>query len=177
MRLLTALATGLTLTPLAAVDASAQRPFEPVHIERSGSVTFDASPTEVFAALEPRGKKLRSPSWDVELLHPASGEARPGAVLRQVHKRAGIQQIWTVVESTPPSHIKYVVFVPDMETWEFDMRLTATDDGGTVVHVDHRITSLSEEANPDVQQFADGFEAYLARWRTSVADVVGTLNR
>ena len=165
---------GLGFTP---VTASAQRSFDPTHIERSGSVEFDASPADVFPALEPRGKRLRAPSWDVELLYPASGEGQPGAVLRQTHRRAGIQQIWTVVESDPPNRIKYVIYVPDMETWEFDIRLIASEAGGTVVNVQHRITSLSEGANPDVQQFADGFEAYLERWQRSVAEVVAQLGR
>ncbi len=163
---------GMGITPMA---ASAQRSFDPTHIERTGSVEFQASPSEVFPALEPAGKSLRAPSWDVELLYPASGEGRPGAVLRQTHKRAGIQQIWTVVESDPPNRIKYVVYVPDMETWEFDMHLIGQDDGSTIVQVQHRITSLSEEANSDVQRFADGFEAYLVRWQRSVSEVIGAL--
>ena len=169
---LSAIVCGLGVTP---VRTTAQRSFNATHIERTGSVEFRASPAEVFAALEPRGKRLRAPAWDVELLYPASGEGQPGAVLRQTHKRAGIQQIWTVVESDPPRRIKYVIFVPDMETWEFDMYLTGRDDGGTIVHVEHRITSLSEGANADVQRFADGFEAYLERWRDAVAEVAAAL--
>ena len=96
--------------------------------------------------------------------------------MRQTHKRAGIQQIWTVVDCVPSARIKYVVFVAGMESWEFDMYLRANGDGGTVVRVDHRITSLSAEANDDVRQFADGFDAYLERWKSGVAKVVA-LNR
>ena len=168
-------ALGVMAIATVPVSVSAQNSFEPTHIERSGSVHFQASPSEVFAALEPRGKRLRASAWDVELLYPTSGEGQPGAVLRQTHKRAGIQQIWTVVDSDPPKRIKYVIFVPDMETWEFDMRLTEPADGGTVVHVEHRITSLSEGVNPDVQQFADGFDSYLERWQRAVAGVIEAL--
>ena len=64
-----------------------------------------------------------------------------------------------------------------METWMFDMHLSANGEGGTVVRVDHQITSLSKRANADVLQFADGFDAYLERWKTAVGQVVETLDR
>ena len=49
-----------------------------------------------------------------------------------------------------------------MEVWEFDVMLRVTD-GATVAVVEHRITSLAEEVNREVQAFADGFDAYVTR--------------
>jgi hypothetical protein len=160
-----ALAAGLVAPAQEARPAE----FEANHIENSGTVRFAAPAEEVFALLEPEGKRLRAGSWDVEILYPATPDARPGTVLRQVHKRAEVQQIWLVSDYEPPERIKYVIFVPDMEVWEFDMRLSSESGEETVVEVSHRITSLSERANPAVQQFADGFDSYLEAWQRSIA--------
>jgi len=70
---------------------------------------------------------------------------------------------------TPPERIKYVIFVPGMEIWEFDTRLQERPGGGTVATFEHRITSLAPEVNPEVQAFSDGFEAYVGRLKTALS--------
>jgi hypothetical protein len=104
----------------------------------------------------------------MEFLFPSSGEAQPGAVVRQAHRSGAVEQIWLLVEHEPPKRIKYVIFVPGMETWEFDTRLQATPDGETLAGVEHRITSLAEAVNPEVQSFADNFDAHVKRQQSAI---------
>jgi len=156
---------GLFCGPASAQDTA----FEATHIERSGSVQFASPPEEVFPLLEPQGREKRAASWSVEYLYPRSGEGQPGAVMRQKDRRADVEQIWAVVEHDPPQRIKYVIFVPDMEVWEFDIQLSPTSSGGTTADVEHRITSLSAGANDDVQQFADAFDEYFEWWHGSIS--------
>jgi hypothetical protein len=79
-----------------------------------------------------------------------------------------VEQIWLLAEHQPAERIKYVIFVAGMETWEFDVHLEAVSDKRTRVKVEHRITSLAADVNAEVQQFADGFEAYVERWRSAL---------
>jgi hypothetical protein len=59
-----------------------------------------------------------------------------------------------------------------METWEFDTRLEPASEGRTRVAVHHRITSLAESINDEVQHFADGFDAYVGRVRAALNKVL-----
>ena len=79
-----------------------------------------------------------------------------------------MSQIWLLADHEPPTRIKYVIFVAGMETWEFDTRLEPTSEGKTRVKVYHRITSLAENVNKEVQHFADGFDAYVERVRVAL---------
>jgi hypothetical protein len=133
------------------------------HIEKEAAFELDAAPDEVFSLLEPKGRPRWVKSWRFEFLYPPSGEARSGAVVRQTHRSGAVSQVWLLADHEPPERIKYVIFVAGMETWEFDSRLEPTSEGKTRVAVHHRITSLAESVNDDVQRFADGFDAYVTR--------------
>jgi hypothetical protein len=168
----------LSVAVLAGSQASqaqtAQRSsFEAAHFERTVSVTLAGVPEEVFALLEPQGRKQRVNSWNFEFLFPRDGDARAGTVTRQVHRSGAVEQIWVLAEHDPPTRIKYVIFVPGMEVWEFDTGLQASGPGETVATVSHRITSLAEDVNPEVQRFADGFYAYVQRWQSGINAALG----
>jgi hypothetical protein len=148
--------------------ASGAQEFEALHIERRASFQLEATPDEVMKLLAPQGRPSWVKGWRFIFLFPPSGEPRRGAVVRQVHRSGAVEQIWLLSEYEPPTRIKYVIFVAGMETWEFDTRLEAGPGGKTVVSVDHRITSLAEEVNGEVQRFADGFDRYVERLRSAL---------
>ena len=143
-----------------------------LHIEKTATVEFASTKEAVFALLEPQGRRRRIRSWNMEYLYPESGEARPGTLVRQVHRSGAVEQIWLLAEHDPPNRIKYVIFVAGMETWEFDVRLQSKGENETIANVNHRITALAEEINVEVQSFADNFDAYINRWRTSINEAL-----
>lgn len=151
--------------------AGEERPTPPelLHIECSASVELEASPAAVFALLEPAGREKWVKRWRMVYLHPTSAAGRAGAVVRQRHRSGAVEQFWLLSEHEPPERIKYVIFVPGMEIWEFDTRLQERPGGGTVATFEHRITSLAPEVNPEVQAFSDGFEAYVGRLKTALS--------
>ena len=164
---LTTLAVAVALqSPESALSQGGE--FEPTHIRRTATARFDAAPAEVFAVLAPNGQQSLTQTWDIEILSPASGEVEPGATFTKTHKRAGVQQIWTVVAVDAPEKLTYAIFVAGLETWVFAMELKSVSDGITSVDVTHTITSLSSDANADVQQFADTFDTYFASWSASI---------
>jgi hypothetical protein len=157
--------TGLLL----ACNAGSQvNRFEALHIERTASFELAGPPEEVFPLLEPRGRQLWVTNWSFEFLHPPSGEGRPGAVVRQTLRNGSVEQIWLLAEHQPPTRIKYVIFVPGMETWELDTRLQSTPEGKTSATTEHRITSLAPSVNAEVQRFAYNFDNYVKRLQSSI---------
>jgi hypothetical protein len=157
--------TGLLL---ACEAGSQENPFEALHIERTQSFELTGPPEEVFPLLEPRGRQRWVTNWSFEFLHPPAGEAQPGAVVRQTLRNGLVEQIWLLAEHQPPTRIKYVIFVPGMETWELDTRLRSTPEGKTLATTEHRITSLAPSANAEVQRFADNFDTYVKRLQSSI---------
>lgn len=165
----------IVLVPLLVSHAAlgAQAPaFEARHIEKEATFELDGAPDEVFSLLEPKGRPRWVKSWRFEFLYPPSGEARPGAVIRQTHRSGAVSQVWLLSHHEPPKRIKYVIFVAGMETWEFDTRLEPTPQGKTRVAVHHRITSLAESVNDEVQRFADGFDAYVTRVQAALDEAL-----
>jgi len=61
------------------------------------------------------------------------------------------------------------MFVAGMEVMEFETRLKPGSRSETKVTMEHRITSLAAEVNAEVQRFADGYEGFLKRRRSSLA--------
>jgi hypothetical protein len=168
------IALPLILMPLmssrfAGGQATVQEPsFEARHIERTASFQLEGAPAEVMKLLEPRGRPLWVKNWKFVFLFPPSGDAQPGAVIRQVHRSGAVEQIWLLSEYDPLTRVKYVIFVAGIETWEFDTKLKPTPDGKTIATVEHRITSLAEEVDAEVQQFADDFDRYVERVKSSL---------
>ncbi len=153
---------------LACEAGSQETRFEALHIERTASFQLDGPPEKVFRLLEPRGRQSWVTNWSFEFLHPPSGEARPGTVVRQTLRNGAVEQIWLLAEHEPPSRIKYVIFVAGMETWELDTRLQRTPEGVTLATTEHRITSLAPPVNTEVQRFADNFDAYVKRLQSAL---------
>jgi hypothetical protein len=85
--------------------------------------------------------------------------------------------MWLLSEYDPPTRIKYVIFVAGMETWEFDTKLMPTPDGKTEATVEHRITSLAEEVNQEVQSFADNFDRYVERLQSALNGALEVVSR
>jgi hypothetical protein len=141
---------------------------ELLRVREEGTVRVAGEPNEVYVLLSPSGQQRLTRSWDIQVLSPASGAAEPGATFTKTHRRAPVQQIWTVAEARPPERIVYTIFVAGLETWVFEIDLRSNGPGATTIDVRHTITSLSPEANRDVQQFADTFESYLEGWRESI---------
>ena len=164
------LTAGQKIVAIVPIVAAVQEPSsEARHIERTASFQLEGTPEDVMKLLEPRGRPLWVKSWKFVFLFPSSGEAHPGAVIRQIHRSGAVEQIWLLSEYDPPTRIKYVIFVAGMETWEFDTRLKRTPDGKTKVTVEHRITALAEDVNREVQQFADNFDRYVERVQSALS--------
>ena len=152
--------------------AAQVRDFEPNHIRRTATVRFDAAPKAVYALLAHGGQQSLTRAWDIDVLSPPSGAIEPGSTFTKTLRRAPVQQIWTVVEADEPRRLTYAIFVAGLDSWVFESELRPDGDGGTAVDVTHTITSLSEEVNSAVQEFADTFDRYVESWSATIRRVL-----
>jgi hypothetical protein len=78
--------------------------------------------------------------------------------------------IWVVADHDPQARmIRYIIFIPDVEAWELEVRCLGTPDGETVASVVYRVTALSEGANAAVETFfAESFESAIDSWGRAI---------
>ena len=148
-------------------------PFEALHFERTRSLQLDGTPEEVFPLFEPEGRQQWASGWDPEFLYSQSGEVQAGTVLRtSVH--GDEWAIWVVADHDPRAKsIRYVIFLPDTEAWELEIRCVPGPQGGTVASVTYRVTALTEEANDPVREFfAEHFEPAMDSWQSAINTVL-----
>ncbi len=152
-------------------QAAAQTPpFEAVHFERQQDLQLEGTPEDVFRLFEPSGRQLWAKGFKPEFLFPESGEARPGTVFRTAAHGGTVYTTWVLADHEPEAgRIRYVIFIPQVEAWELEVKCAAGADGGTIATVEYRVTSLSEEANAAVRGFfADRFEDAMSSWQSAI---------
>ena len=97
--------------------AAQVRDFEPNHIRRTAKARFDAPREAVYSLLAPGGQQSLTQSWDIDVFLPPSDAIDSGSTFTKTHRRAPVQQIWTVVEADEPRRLTYAIFVAGLETW------------------------------------------------------------
>jgi hypothetical protein len=159
----------LALVIAGAVHAQSDA-FEAVHIERSRSIQLAGTPDRVFPLFEPEGRRLWASGWSPEFLFTRSDESLAGTVFRTQPHGHDDWTTWVVAEHDPRAKmIRYVIFIPEVEAWELEIRCVATPHGETVASVEYRVTALSEEANHAVQSFfANRFEDAIDSWGSAI---------
>lgn len=148
----------------------AEERFDPVHRERSRSILLDGGAGEVFALFEPAGWNLWA-GVEREFLFRREGEDEAGTVLRRkVHGHDWV--IYVVADhDRRRRQIHYVIFIPEAEAWEMEIRCVPTPDGKTIAEVEYRVTSLSKAMNEPVSDFfANEFDASIDSWGSAIND-------
>ena len=153
----------------ASAFAEAEEPFLAVHHERERAIELDASPDEAFRMFEPKGRELWSSHWKPEYLYPHSGEARKGTVAR--YKVHGHEWAVAVVADYEPEArmIRYLIFLPNSEAWEMEIRCLPTPSGKTIANVTYRVTALTPEMNEPVESFFENdFDEAIDAWQPKI---------
>ena len=156
---------------VSAFSADAQTaPFDAVHFERARSLQLAGNPDEVFHLFEPDGRSLWARGFQPEFLHKTSGDSWAGTVFRTAPHGGDDYTTWLVADHKSESRrMRYVIFIPAVEAWEFEVECVANPDGGTVATIVYRITSLSEEANDAVSRFfSDRFDPAMDSWEAAI---------
>jgi hypothetical protein len=97
--------------------AAQARDFEPNHIQGTAKARFDAPRKAVYSLLAQGGRQSFTQSWNIDVFLPPLDAIEPGSTFTKTHRRAPVQQIWTVVETDEPRRLTHAIFVSGLETW------------------------------------------------------------
>lgn len=141
-------------------------PFDAVFFERSRTIRLSGYPDVVFPLFTPEGRQKWSSFKPVMLRVPDEGWE--GAVYRQptIHEEPNT----AVVTDYDPRrrYIRYVTFIPRMEAWEMEIQVGPLDEGSYAT-VTYRVTALTPEANPEIEEFFAGhFEMAIDGWAEAI---------
>ncbi|MDH3196906.1 MAG: hypothetical protein OEO21_01565 [Candidatus Krumholzibacteria bacterium] len=123
-------------------------PFQPVAIERTHTVDFDAAPAEVFRQLNPRdGNHWTAATPD----YVFGSENEPARAMWRM------RESWYVLADYDEQTLsmRTVLFIPEIECLIEEVRCERNGGGGTTMTVGWRVAGLSPEGNEAVQAFFD----------------------
>jgi hypothetical protein len=153
------LGIGLLIPPLAYTQdhsdphAKDTVEFMPDSFERTTILQLYGTPQEVFALLEPEGRKLTSHEKIEASFFIGEGEPQPGEMFMSKHEFHG--ETWRVLAGRDPENltISYVYFAPPTELLYREYKCEANMKGGTKVTVLWRVVGLSNRGNRAVRDY------------------------
>jgi hypothetical protein len=121
---------------------------------------------EAFQLFTPRCEREWAPGWDPAFPAPASDDSEPGTVFEtEAHGRQGT---WLVTDRIWGRRIAYAHVIPGDRAGSITVTLQETE-GGSEVEVVYELTSLGEAGARHLEQFADGYGAFLQSWEDAIA--------
>lgn len=154
---------------LTEADVQGARPDEPAPTRRarlSGSVEIALPPERAFRLFTPTGERAWAPGWDPQFPSPGEDETEPGTVFLVDHGERG--SIWAVYHCDQGKTIGYVVTTPGERCGH--VTVTCRPSGsGTTATVSYDLTSLSPQADAELERFVEGYPSFLAHWEHAIA--------
>ena len=127
-----------------------------------GTVRVDGPPERTFHLFTPVGERLWAEGWDP--LFPAGEQgdgAEPGTVF--VTAAHGRETIWVVLDRGADA-VRYARITPGHLAGTVEVRLR--DDEAEVTY---DLTALTDDAQPELEDFAAGYDAFMAEWERAIA--------
>ncbi|HET7566772.1 MAG TPA: SRPBCC family protein [Gaiellaceae bacterium] len=126
----------------------------------TGSVPVPLPPDEAFPLFTPEGERAWAHGWDPR--YPAGDALEEGLVF------VTGDTVWTVLRLDPGRAVEYSRVTPGDRAGRVAVRCEPDGAGGTTATVEYDLTALRPEANAALDEFAAGYEAYLAHWRHAI---------
>jgi hypothetical protein len=131
----------------------------------TGRLTVDLPPEQAFTLFTARGEELWAEGWEPRFPGPVDDDTAPGVVWETGHGDGATT--WLVVDSDPGRYVRYARITPGDRAGTVAVALTATD-GGSDVEVTYVLTPLTAAADRALDEFAAGYDGFLADWRTAI---------
>jgi hypothetical protein len=153
------------------------------HAQASITVRLPAPPAVVFPLFGPVREAEWAPHWNPTILYPPDRDRRQsaGAVFttRQLtpgqHDRDVVWVLTTYDEAA--LRIGYVIVRPAINASQLDITLKPIGEKETEATVTHRLTSLSEEGDAFVKEFAAEFPLERDHWEQAISGRLRELTR
>ena len=141
--------------------------FQALQQHLSGEFTLPLDIASAYPLFTPAGETLWVPDWQPQYFHPADGHTEQGMVFATAH--GGETTLWTLADYQPASHsYRYVRVTPGSRFVQVAVQCQALDAANTRVQVSYTLTGLSEAGNTAIREFAAGYDAMLAEWRSLI---------
>ena len=131
----------------------------------TGRIQVALPPGEAFRLFTPRGEQDWAHGWHPHFPAPASDDTEPGTVFET--SAHGQHTIWLVTARQPGTHISYARVTPGDLAGTVTVTISAAGHHSEV-EVTYQLTALTGPASRKLQDFADGYPAYLQSWQDAI---------
>ncbi|MEQ6289720.1 SRPBCC family protein [Vogesella sp. GCM10023246] len=141
--------------------------FQALQQHLSGEFTLPLDIDSAYPLFTPAGETLWVPDWQPQYFHPADGHTSAGMVFSTGH--GGESTLWTLADYDPVAYrYRYVRVTPGSRFVQVQVSCQPVDAANTRVCVSYTLTGLSEDGNAAIRDFAAGYQAMLAEWRSLI---------
>jgi hypothetical protein len=79
--------------------------------------------------------------------------------------------VWIVANRSGHS-VRYARVTPGHLAGLVEVRCSTAEGGGTTAEIRYELTALSDDARPELERFAAGYDAEILRWEQAIADAI-----
>ena len=138
------------------------------HAEASIVLRLPAPPSVVFPLFGPVRESEWAPHWNPTILYPPDRSQKAGSVFTT--RQHGQDEVWVLTTYDETAlQIRYVIVSEGQNAAQLDISLKAIGAKETEATVTHRLTSLSEEGDGYVKDFAVQFPLERDHWEHAIS--------
>ena len=138
------------------------------HAEAGFTLRLPAPPAVVLPLFGPVRESEWAPHWNPTILFPPDRSQKAGAVFTTRQHDQDVVWVVTTYDETA-LRISYVIVRPGRSAGQLDIALKAIGEKETEATLTHRLTSLSEESDGYVKDFATQFPLERDHWQHAIS--------
>jgi hypothetical protein len=132
----------------------------------TGRIQVALPPVDAFRLFTPRGEQAWAHGWHPHFPASAPDDTEPGTVFET--SAHGQHTIWVVTARQPGTSISYARVTPGDLAGTVTITISAAGQHSEV-EVSYQMTALTEPADRKLDEFADGYPAYLQSWQQAIS--------
>ena len=134
----------------------------------TGRISVALPPAEAFRLFTPRGEQEWVHGWRPCFPATVADDTEPGTVFTT--SAHGHETVWVVTGRERGRRISYARVVRDVTAATVTVTLTSSGEG-TEAEVTYDLTALTDQADGEVREFAEGYPAYLRSWQDAISQL------
>lgn len=135
----------------------------------TGRISVALPPAEAFRLFTPRGEQEWVHGWHPGFPAAAADDTEPGTVFTT--SAHGHETVWVVTGRERGRRISYARVVRDATAATVTVTLTSSAEG-TEAEVTYDLTALTDQADHELREFAEGYPAYLRSWQDAISQLL-----
>jgi hypothetical protein len=146
------------------------------HAQASITLRLPAPPADVFPLFGPVREAEWAPHWNPTILYPPDRSQSAGAVFTTKQHDHDVVWVLTGYEEAA-LRIGYVIVRPGISASQLDIALKPIGEKETEATVTHTLTSLSDDGDSFVKEFAAQFPLERDHWQQAISARLRELTR